>query len=146
MFESNASTRFLRARSAPYFYRDMMEIELEKLVLEGTLEPVEHSDWAIPIVAVLKPDKQRVRICGDFKQTVNPVAKLDKYPIPRVEDLFVKLAGGKAFTKLDLSQAYLQLPLDEIKRVSCREQFEDVAHQRHIIGAFQPRLTCTPHV
>ncbi len=111
--ESNASPRFLRARSIPYFYRDMVETELEKLVSEGTLEPVEHSDWATPIVAVLKPDKQRVRICGDFKQTVNPVAKLDKYPIPRVEDLFAKLAGGKVFTKLDLSQAYLQLPLDE---------------------------------
>ena len=111
--ESNASPRFLRARSVPYFYRDMVETELEKLVLEGTLEPVEHSDWAILIVAVLKPDKRRVRICGDFKQTVNPVTKLDKHPIPQVEDLFAKLAGGKAFTKLDLSQAYLQLPLDE---------------------------------
>ena len=111
--ESNASPRFLRARSVPYFYQDMVETELEKLVLEGTLEPVEHSDWAILIVAVLKPDKRRVRICGDFKQTVNPVTKLDKYPIPQVEDLFAKLAGGKAFTKLDLSQAYLQLPLDE---------------------------------
>ncbi len=107
--ESNASPRFLRARSVPYFYRDMVETELEKLVLEGTLEPVEHSDWAIPIAAVLKPDKRRVRICGDFKQTVNPVTKLDKYPIPQVEDLFAKLAGGKAFTKLDLSQAYLHI-------------------------------------
>ena len=80
---------------------------------QGTLEPVEHSEWASPIVAVLKPDKQSVRICGDFKQTVNPVSKLDRYPIPRVEDLFAKLAHGKQYTKIDLSQAYLQVPLDE---------------------------------
>ena len=90
-----------------------MEKELERLVQEGTLEPVEHSEWASPIVAVLKRDKQSVRICGDIKQTVNPVAKLDRYPIPRIEDLFAKLSGGKLFTKLDLSQAYLQVPLDE---------------------------------
>ena len=64
LFESNASPQFLRARSAPYFYRDMVEIELEKLVSEGTLESVEHSDWATPIVAVLKLVR-RVRICGD---------------------------------------------------------------------------------
>ena len=44
---------------------------------------------------------------------MNPVAKLDKYPIPKVEDLFVKLTGGRTFTKIDLSQAYLQVPLDE---------------------------------
>ena len=44
---------------------------------------------------------------------MNPVAKLDRYPIPKVEDLFVKLASGCMFTKIDLSQAYLQLPLDE---------------------------------
>ena len=41
------------------------------------------------------------------------MSKLDKYPIPKVEDLFAKLAGGKTFTKLDLSQAYQQLPLDK---------------------------------
>ena len=111
--DSSVSPKFLRARSIPYFYREKVEAELDKLVAEGTIEPVEHSEWATPIVAVLKPDKQRVCICGDFKQKVNPVAKLDKYPIPRVEDLFSKLAGGKAFTKLDLSQAYLQLPLEE---------------------------------
>ena len=34
---------------------------------EGTLDPVEHSDWAPLIVAVLKPDKENVQICGDFK-------------------------------------------------------------------------------
>ncbi len=90
----------------------MVETELEKLVLEGTLEPVEHSDWATQLLQFLNQTNEGCAF-GDFKQPVNPVAKLDKYPIPRVEDLFVKLAGGKAFTKLDLSQAYLQLPLDE---------------------------------
>ncbi len=53
-----------------------------------------------------------MRICGDFKMTVNLVSKLDRYPIPRTEDIFALLEKGKTFTKLDLNQAYLQLPLD----------------------------------
>ena len=61
---------------------------------------------------VLKQDRSTVRICGDFRQTVNPVAKLDKYPIPKVEDLLATLAKGKSFTKINLSHAYQQLPLD----------------------------------
>ena len=75
------------------------------------------SEWASPIVSILKPDKLNVRICGDFKQTVNPVSSLDKYPIPKIEDLFATLANGKFFSKIDLSQAYQQLPLaDESKQ------------------------------
>ena len=41
--------------------------------------------------------------------TVNQASKLDRYPIPQVEDLLGTLAGGKSFTKLDVSQAYQQL-------------------------------------
>jgi len=62
---------------------------------------------------VLKADKFTVRNCGDFKLTVNRVARLDRYPIPKISDLFARLAGGKYFTKLDLSQAYQQVCLDE---------------------------------
>jgi hypothetical protein len=111
--DPEAKPKFCKARSVPYSMREMVDAELQRLVDEGTLEPVEHAEWASPIVAVLKPDKKSVRICGDFKQTINPVSKLDKYPIPKAEDLFAKLAGGKKFTKLDLSQAYQQLPLDK---------------------------------
>jgi len=64
-------------------------------------------------VTVLKQDKSNIRICGDFSVTVNPVSKLDRYTIPKIEDLFVKLSKGKYFSKLDLSQVYQQLPLDE---------------------------------
>jgi len=53
-----------------------------------------------------------VRICGDYKVTVNREAKLDKYSIPQIEELFASLAGVKAFAKLDLSHAYLQIPLE----------------------------------
>ena len=111
--DPDAQPRFFRARPVPYAFRDKVDKELERLQGEGTIEPVEISDWAAPIVTVLKSDKESVRICGDFRITVNPVSKLDKYPIPKVEDLFASMKKGKYFTKLDLSQAYQQLPLDD---------------------------------
>ena len=111
--DPEATPRFCKARTVPYALRDKVDAELSRLVKEGTLEPVQFSEWAAPIVVVLKSDKSSIRICGDFKQTVNPVSKLDKYPIPKVEDLFATLAGGRLFSKVDLSQAYQQLPLEE---------------------------------
>ena len=74
--------------------------ELQRLEQQGIIEPVQSSGWAAPIVPVMK--KESVRICGDFKLTVNPVAK-DSFPLPRIEDLFATLAGGKAFTDLSAS-------------------------------------------
>ena len=58
----------------------------------------------------------KVRICGDYKITVNKVCKGDNHPIPRIEDLAYALSGGDKFTKLDLSHAYTQLQLDEESR------------------------------
>ena len=48
-----------------------------------------------------------------FVFTVNQASKLDRYPIPRIDDLFATLAGGESFTKLDMSQAFQQILLDE---------------------------------
>ena len=86
------------------------------MVHEDTLELVEYSDWAAPTVAVLKQVGKHVRICADFKQTVNPVSKLDIYSIPHIEDLFSQLSDGKSFIKFDLSQAYLQIPLEDAQK------------------------------
>ena len=113
LVEEGATPRFCKARTVPYSVKETVDKELDRLVAEGTLEPVQFSDWASPIVPVLKADKSSVRICGDFKQTINPVSKLDRYPIPKIEDLFASLAGGQSFTKIDLSQAYQQLLLDD---------------------------------
>ena len=73
-----------------------MEEELERLQALGVVRPVQFSDWAAPVVPVMKSDG-RIRLCGD---TVNRAAKLEKYPIPRIEELFASLAAGKSFTKL----------------------------------------------
>ena len=67
-------------------------------------------------MAVLKSDKNSVRICRDFSVTINIMSKLDCYLIPKVDNLFSRLSGGKHFTKLDLSNAYQQVPLEESKK------------------------------
>ena len=61
---------------------------------------------------VVKPDGN-IRICWDYKLTVNAVSKTDPYPLPRIEDIFASLAGGKHFSTLDLEHAYQQVPLAE---------------------------------
>ena len=54
-----------------------------------------------------------IQICGDYKLTLNAVAKTDSYPLPRIEDIFASLSNGKTFTKLDLAHAYQQIPVAE---------------------------------
>ena len=73
--------------------------KLDRLEKEQVLEKVTHSDWATPLVMVREPG-DKIRLCGDFKVTLNPALKTD------VND-------GHKFSKLDLAEAYLQIPLDE---------------------------------
>ena len=96
--DPRAAPHFCKARTVPYAMREKVEEELDRLVAEGTLEPVDYLDWAAPIVAVMKSDRKNVRICGDFRMMVNPVLKLNRYPIPKTEDIFATLKRGKLFT------------------------------------------------
>ena len=59
---------FCKARPVPYSMKGKGDTELDKLVEQGVLKPVQHSDYASPIVSVLKPDGS-VRICADYKRT-----------------------------------------------------------------------------
>ena len=54
-----------------------------------------------------------LRLCGDYKITVNPAIEIDQYLLPKPEDLFASLAGGTKFSKIDLTSVYQQLCLDE---------------------------------
>ena len=77
--DRDATPRFFKARSVLYSMQSLVNKELDKPVNDGVIEPVRFAGWAAPIVPVLKSDKASVRICGDFKVTVNRVSKLDHY-------------------------------------------------------------------
>ncbi|KAL3993537.1 DDB1- and CUL4-associated factor 15 [Sarotherodon galilaeus] len=96
--------------------------ELKRLTELGVITPVEHSDWATPVVPVNKKDGS-VRLCGDFKVTLNSQLCVDKYPLPRIEDLFASLAGGQHFSKLDLANAYLQMEVEEESKATSTLMF-----------------------
>ena len=91
--------------------RKKVEEELQRLKQDQVIEPVKYSDWAAPIVPVLKPNGQ-VHICGDYKVTVNKASKLEQDPVPTLEDLITKLGKGSEHHKLDLSHAYSQIELE----------------------------------
>ena len=108
----NALPRIFNARPVPLAIKPSIEEELDKLEASGVAKKVESSEWAAPIIPVPKNNGQ-FRICGDFKVTINQALYVNQYSLPKSEDLFASLAEGKKFPKLDSSQAYQQLPLDE---------------------------------
>lgn len=116
--DREATPKFFKARPVPYAMRGRVEAELDRLLAQDIIEPVKYAEWAAPVVPVLKPDDS-ARLCGDYKLTVNQVSKLEQYPIPKIEDLFASLSGGQKFTKLDLSHAYHQIPLEEEAKKIC---------------------------
>lgn len=69
------------------------------------------SDWATHIVVV--PKNNGIRICGNYKVTLNSQLQVDKYPLPKPGNLFSTLSGGQFFSTLDLSNAYHQMEMDE---------------------------------
>ena len=93
-----------RPRSVPFDMGAKVGEEIDRLLKEDIISPVKYAEWVSPVVPILKPTGT-VRLSGDYKLTVNTVAFLEQYPVPRVEDLFTALSGGKQFSKLDMSHA-----------------------------------------
>ncbi|XP_049271651.1 uncharacterized protein K02A2.6-like [Rhipicephalus sanguineus] len=116
--KEGAVPKFCKSRPVPYALRDRVSLELDRLVSLGVLSPVAHSEWASPIVVVLKKDGA-VRICGDFKATVNPACATEQYPLPIIEDMFAQLHDGDCFSTLDLRDAYNQVVLDDSAKKIC---------------------------
>ncbi|XP_026731607.1 uncharacterized protein K02A2.6-like [Trichoplusia ni] len=136
----------MRARPLAYALREPVERALQQHVRDGILTPVERSDWATPIVPVVKKDGN-IRICADYKLTLNKVLEVDRYPLPRVEDLLVRLHGGKRFSKVDLSQAYAQFLLDDSKKYTVINTHKGLFMYNRLVyglssspGIFQRRL------
>lgn len=103
---------FLKPRPVPFALKNQVEAELDRLEHEHILEKVTYSQWGTPIVPVMKQNG-KVRLCADYRATLNKNLENDNYPIPRVEEIFSKLSGGKYFCTLDINQAYLHMKTNE---------------------------------
>ena len=92
----DAQPKFFKPRPVPLALKAKVESELDRLTKAGVLEKVPYSQWVAPVVVVPKWEGG-VRLCGDYKVTVNPVLDIDQYPIPNPDDFFTTLAGGQFF-------------------------------------------------
>ena len=110
---------FCKARLVPLALRPLVEKELDHQIEAGILKPCKSSQWAAPLMTIMKPDGKSVRLCGSYNLTVNRASQLEQYPLPKVDELLTQLSGGKNFSVIDLEQAYLQIPLAEASLYGC---------------------------
>ena len=82
--KSDSKPTFFKPRPVPHALKGAIEQELDRLESMGVIEKVRYSEWAAPIVPVVKPDNS-IRVCGDYKVTVNSVLEVDQHPLPSSE-------------------------------------------------------------
>jgi hypothetical protein len=133
---------FFKPRPVAFALREKLDKEIDRLVRTGILKPVEHAEYASPVVPVLKRDGS-LRLCADYSVTINKQLRVDQYPLPTAHELFTKLHGGQTFSKLDLSQAYSQCLLDEeSQKITCINTHKGLfKYTRLVFG-----LACAPAI
>ncbi|XP_011688809.1 PREDICTED: uncharacterized protein K02A2.6-like [Wasmannia auropunctata] len=112
VLRENSQPKAFKARHLPFALTKKVENEINRLEALGHLKKVDVSDWATPIVPVIKSNGT-VRICGNFKLTVNPCLVMDRHPLPLIDEIFLALQNGEKFSQIDLQHAYMQIPVDE---------------------------------
>ncbi|KAJ9539429.1 hypothetical protein OSB04_032162 [Centaurea solstitialis] len=91
---------------------EMQELssQLEELLEKGFIRP-SSSPWGAPILFVKKKDGS-MRMCIDYRE-LNKLKVKNRYPLPRIDDLFDQLQGAACFSKIDLRSGYNQLKVRE---------------------------------
>ncbi|XP_058038703.1 uncharacterized protein K02A2.6-like [Ahaetulla prasina] len=84
----------LKPRRVPFALRTKVDQEIDKLLAQGILQPVDHARWETPIVIPIKADGS-IRICADYKATLNKALQANPYPVPVVQHLLHSLARAQ---------------------------------------------------
>ena len=96
-------------RLAPTEMKELMS-QLQELLDKGFIRP-SSSPWGAPVLFVKKKDGS-MRMCIDYRELNKRTVK-NKYPLPRIDDLFDQLHGASYFSKIDLRSGYHQLKVEE---------------------------------
>ena len=109
-----------------------LKAQLQELVDKGFVRP-SVSPWGAPVLFVKKKDGS-LRLCIDYRQ-LNKVTIRNKYPLPRIYDLFDQLQGAKVFSKIDLRSGYHQLRIKEsdIPKTAFRSRY---GHYEFLVMSF----------
>ena len=126
-----------KARPVPYAMKPKVEVELKRLEKEGILHNVKFSDWAIPIVLVAKSNGT-VRICGDYNTTVNPQLQTEEYPLPRIDDIFAKLAE-RDYSQIDKEALALVWGVKKFHLYLFGRHFTLVTDHEPLTSIFNPK-------
>ena len=92
-------------RMAPVELQEL-RVQLQELLDKGFIRP-STSPWGAPVLFAKKKDKT-LRLCIDYRQ-LNRVTIKNRYPLPRIDDLFDQLRGARVYSKIDLRIGYHQL-------------------------------------
>nr|GEV07572.1 hypothetical protein [Tanacetum cinerariifolium] len=124
-------------RLAPSKIQELSK-KLQELQDKGFIRP-SHSSWGAPMLFVKKKDRS-FRMCIDYRE-LNKLTIKNRYPLPRIDDLFDQLQGACYFSKIDLRSRYHQLRLqeDNIPKTAFRMRY---GHFEFTVMPF--RLTNTP--
>lgn len=90
--------------------RKIIEEQVDEMLANGVIRK-SSSPWSSPVVLVKKRDG-KWRFCVDYRQ-MNKIIRLDKYPLPRIDDLLSYLSGAEYFASLDMLSGYWQIPIEE---------------------------------
>ena len=96
-------------RMAPIELQEL-KVQLQELLDKGFITP-STSPWGAPILFTKKKDKT-LRLCIDYRQ-LNRVTIKNRYPLPRIDDLFDQLKGARVYSNIDLHIGYHQLRVRE---------------------------------
>jgi len=108
-------------RMAPAELKEL-KTQLQDLIDKGFIRP-SVSPWGAPVLFVKKKDGS-MRLCIDYRE-LNKVTIKNKYPLPRIEDLFDQLKGASVFSKIDLRSGYHQIPVkpEDIPKTAFRTRY-----------------------
>ncbi|GJR28576.1 putative reverse transcriptase domain-containing protein [Tanacetum coccineum] len=96
-------------RLAPYEMKELSK-QLKELSDKGFIRP-SSSPWGAPVLFVKKKDGS-FRMCIDYRE-LNKLTVKNRYPLPRIDDLFDQLQGSSVYSKIDLRSGYQQLRVRE---------------------------------
>jgi hypothetical protein len=99
-----------------------LKVQLEELLAKGYIKP-KKSSYGAPVVFVHKKDGT-LRMCVDYR-ALNKAMMKNRYPLPRIDDLFDRLSGAKVFSRIDLRSEYYQIRIAEgdEEKIACRTRY-----------------------